>query len=141
MGINIKRVLLGGLVAWVVIAVCGFALVPMIGKEMDAVLAGFSLPPLGIGAMIYFAFVSLCVGMFLVWLFAAMLPRFKNRTKTALIAVLIVWVFGYCLHSFSMVAYGFMPMKITFIGTAWGLLELIAGSLIGTRFYKERSES
>lgn len=141
MGINIKRVLLGGLVAWVVVAICGSALVPLIGKDMDMALARFDLPPLSGGAMAYFAFVSLCLGMILVWLYAAMLPRIQHKTKTAISAALIVWLFGYCIPQVSMVVYGFMPVKLVAIGTSWGLIELFAGSLIGSRFYRERSSS
>jgi hypothetical protein len=49
----------------------------------------------------------------------------------------VVWLFGYFFANTSMVVYGFMPAKLTAIGTAWGLLELTVASLVGSRFYKD----
>jgi hypothetical protein len=138
MGIDLKRVLIGGLGAGIVILLCGSALVPLVGKDMDMALARFNLPPLSIGAMVYFALQSLIVGIALVWLYAAMLPRLKQRLKTAIIVSLIVWLLTYFFANAAMVAYGFMPVKLTIIGTAWGLLETLAGGLIGTRLYKDK---
>jgi hypothetical protein len=137
MGINIKRVLIGGLVAGVVIICSAIAMVPVVGNEMDLALLRFGLPPLSKGAMAYFAGVSLMLGMTLVWLHAAMLPRLKQRTKTAIAAALILWLHGCFFANVAMVMYGFMPVKLTVIGTTWGLFELLAGSLIGTRFYRD----
>jgi hypothetical protein len=137
MGINLKRVLLGGLVAGIVINISAIAMVPVVGKEMDMVLARFNLPPLSNSSLAFFGVVSLIVGMILVWLYAAVLPRMKQGTNTAIMVALVVWVLGYFLANVSMVVYGFMPVKLTVIGTGWGLVELVLASLIGTRFYKE----
>lgn len=134
---NIKRFIKAGLIAGLVIILCAIGLVPIVGNEMDLALARFNLPPLSTGAMIYFAFVSLFTGFALIWLYVVMLERFKPRTRAALMAALVIWIFGYLFDNVSMVFYGFMPIKLTIIGTAWGLLELGAGSLIGSRFYKE----
>jgi hypothetical protein len=139
MDINLKRVIIGGLVAGIVILLCGSALVPLVGKDMDMALARFNLPPLSVGAMVYFVFTSLITGIVLVWMYAAMLPRLKHRTKTAISAAMILWLLAYFFANVAMVAYGFMPVKLTVIGTAWGLIETLAGGLIGTRFYKEKS--
>ena len=134
---NVMRFVKAGLIAGLVIILCAIGLVPIVGNEMDLALARLNLPPLSNGAMIYFALVSLFTGFALIWLYVVMLERFKQRTRTALIAALVIWIFGYLLDNVSMVFYGFMPIKVTIIGTAWGLLELGAGSLIGSRFYKE----
>ncbi len=37
----------------------------------------------------------------------------------------------------NLVAYGFMPLNPVVIGTVWGLLELLAGGIVGSILYKE----
>ena len=137
MNINMKRVFIGGLVAGLVINVIGILLVPVVGKEMELVLATRNLPPMGVGAMLYFVTVSLVLGIVLVWLYAAILPQMGHGTKTAIIASAIVWFLAYFLANVSMVAYGFMPAKLTAIGTSWGLVELLVAGVVGTRLYKD----
>jgi fatty acid desaturase len=137
MAINPKRVLLSGLLAGLSVSVCGLGLVPIVGHEMDGVLARFQLPPLSPAAMAYFLFTSLALGIALVWLYAAFQPRMEPGVKTALVAALTVWVIGYALPNFANVAYGFMPLRLTVVGTLWGLLELGVGSLVGARLYRE----
>jgi hypothetical protein len=104
---------------------------------MELALARFNLPPMSNAAMGFFAVESLILGIVLVWLYAAMLPRIKHEIKTACISAFIVWLLAYFFANVAMVVYGFMPIRLTIIGTAWGFIELLAGSLIGTRFYKE----
>ena len=36
-----------------------------------------------------------------------------------------------------MVVYGFMPLKLTVIGTIWGLGELLLAGIVGAKLYKE----
>jgi hypothetical protein len=135
MPINLKRVIVGGLVAGLVVSVLGFGLVPIVGDEMRATLARFQLPPLSSGAMAYFGMVSLVMGLVLVWLYAALQPRMRPGPRTALTAAVAVWLVGYAVPNFANVAYGFMPLRLTVIGTLWGFLELGAGSLVGARLY------
>jgi hypothetical protein len=137
MKINMKRVLIGGLVAGLIIIASAVVMVPVVGKEMELALAACNLPPMGTGAMAYFGIVSLVLGIVLVWLYAAILPRMGHGIKTALIASAVVWFLAYFLANVSMVAYGFMPTKLTAIGTIWGLVELLVGGVVGTRLYKD----
>jgi hypothetical protein len=137
MGFNVTRVLLGGLIAGIVISLSAITMVPFVGNEMDMALARFNLPPLSPGAMAFFVAVSLIIGQIVVGLYAAILPRTGQRTRSAITVALVIWVVGYLLPNISMVVYGFMPVKLTAIGTVWGLGELLLASLVGARFYKE----
>jgi hypothetical protein len=137
MRINRKRALLGGLVAGIVICLSAITMVPVVGNEMDLALARFNLPPLSPEAMVFFTFVSLTFGQILVWSYAAVLPRFGPGPKTAIIVALVIWVQAYLFSNVSMVFYGFMPVKLTVIGTVWGLGEILVAGIIGTRFYRE----
>ena len=138
MQINLCRVIRGGLVAGLLIIISAVTMVPVVGDDMNIALARFNLPPLSLGAMVYFAFVSISMGMLLVWLYAALIPRFGKGPKTALIAAFILWFMGNLLPNVANVFYGFMPVKLTIIGIIWGLGELFVGSLVGTRIYRER---
>jgi hypothetical protein len=137
MSINMKNVFTSGFVAGIVINISAIGMVPIIGNEMNTVLENRALPPLSSGAMAYFAIMSLILGMFLVWFYAAICPRFGPGTKTAVIVSLVVWFLTYFWSNASMVAFGFMPFRLTVIGTAWGLVELLVASAIATRLYKE----
>ncbi len=134
---KVIMILKAGLIAGLIICLSAITMVPVVGNEMNMALAKFNLPPISLGAMIYFFMVSLSVGITLVWMYAAMLPRFQHRIKTALIVALIVWFHGNLLANAANVVYGFMPVKLTVIGTIWGLGELLIASLIGCRYYEE----
>ncbi len=134
---NIKKLIKAGLIAAFLIILCAMLLVPIVGSDMDIALSKLHLPSLSVGAMVYFFFVSISLGLILMWLYVALLPRFKRRVKTAVIASLVVWFLAYFLANVSMVAYGFMPIKLTIIGTLWGLIELLVASLIASLFYSE----
>ena len=134
---NARIIIKAGLIAGIIICISAISMVPVVGNQMDLALAKFNLPPLSFGAMIYFLFVSLSLGVTLIWLYAAMLPRFKSRKKTAIIAAIVLWFPGNCLASFANVVYGFMPIELTVIGILWGLGELLVAGLIGSLFYKE----
>lgn len=137
MRINTKSVLLSGLVAGMAIIISAMAMVPVVGDEMDRVLADRGLPPLRPLAMAYFAMVSLIVGIFLVWLYAVAKTHFGPGKKTALIVSFTVWFLAYFLSNVSKVVYGFLPIRLTVIGTAWGLAEVVLGGLIGSYLYRE----
>ena len=64
----------------------------------------------------------------------------RAREKTAAIVSIIVWFLAYFLDNVSMVVYGFMPIRLTVIGTAWGLVELLLAGLIGSYLYKEKEQ-
>ena len=138
MRINAKSVLLSGLAAGMAIIISGMTMVPVVGNEMDKVLADRGLPPLSPPAMAYFAMFSLIMGIFLVWLYAVAKAHFGPGKKTALIVSFTVWFLAYFLSNASKVAYGFLPIRLTVIGTAWGLAEVVLGGLIGSYLYREK---
>ncbi len=138
MPINKKSVLLSGVIAAMIIIASAAAMVPVVGDEMDQALADRGLPPLGGPAMAFFAMVSLAMGLVLLWLYAVLKDHFGPGSRTAAIASFIVWFLAYFLANAANVAYGFMPLRLTMIGTAWGLVEVSAAGLIGSFFYQER---
>jgi hypothetical protein len=137
MRINVRSAFTSGLVAGIIIIIVGFGLVPILGNQMNSVLESRSLPPLSNGAMGFFAFVSVTFGISVIWLYALIQPRFKSKLKAAVVSAMIFWFYAYFLPNAALVAYGFMPFTLSAIGTAWGILEVLAAGIVGSRLYKE----
>jgi hypothetical protein len=133
--INIKRFITSGLVAGVIIILIGFGLVPIVGNEMNDVLNSYSLPPLSPAAMGFFAFVSMANGMAVTGLYILMEPHFKSKMKAAFSASIIIWFISYFLSGAALVAYGFMPLKLTAFGTGWGILEVVIAGIVSSKLY------
>jgi hypothetical protein len=137
MAINVSRVLTGGLLAGLIIIASGMLMVPVVGPQMDAALKARNVPPLGGAAMAFVAIWSVVLGVLLVWLYAAVRPRFGPGPKTAAIVSLVVWCLAYLGANASLVAYGFLPVPLTVVGTVWGLVELVVAGQVGARLYRE----
>jgi hypothetical protein len=135
--INLKSVLTTGLIAGIIINISAVSMVPAVGDEMNDVLANRGLPPLTNMSMVFFSFVSIILGIFLVFLYSLLKLHLGSKIKTVIISSLIVWFVAYFLSNVSLVAYGFMPVKLVVIGTVWGLGELLLAGFIGSKLYKE----
>ena len=137
MSINVKSIITTGLVSGLIINLSAISMVPLVGNEMDEVLASRGLPPLSNMAMLYFSMISFVFGISLVWLYVLVKEKLGAGTKTAIIVSIIFWFLTYFLSNVSLVVYGFMPVRLTVIGTAWGLGELMLASFVGSKLYKE----
>jgi len=137
MSVNIKSVFTSGLVSGLIINLSAISMVPLVGNEMDLVLASRELPPLSNMAMLFFSMISFINGVFLVLLYAIVKNQFGSGIRTAVIVSLVFWFLTYFLANASLVAYGFMPVKLTVIGTFWGLGELLLAGIVGSKLYKE----
>jgi hypothetical protein len=137
MKINVKSLFTSGFVAGIIIMIVGGGLVPIIGNQMDEVLKNRLLPPLSNGAMAYFALNSIMLGIGVMGLYALIKTIIHTKLWAVILTSLLFWFFTYFLANAALVAYGFMPLGLTIIGTAWGLLELHIGVLIGSMLYKD----
>ncbi|MEQ1871251.1 MAG: hypothetical protein ABL961_14645 [Vicinamibacterales bacterium] len=137
MRINGRRVLTSGLVAGLIISLSALAMVPIVGAQMDAVLESRGVPPLGAGAMVFFVAQSFIFGVVLVWLYAAVQPRFPPGPRTAALVAVLVWYVSHFSANVSNVMYGFMPVSLTIVGTVWGLVELVVAGVVGARLYRD----
>jgi hypothetical protein len=103
MAINTSKVLVGGIAAGVVMNISGFVIQGMLlGKRMEAemlaaapTLQGKGMSGGVIAARVITQFV---VGILLVWLYAAMRPRFGPGMKTAAYAALVIWICGFLFY-------------------------------------------
>jgi len=136
---NLKSVIITGLLAGITILVSGLTMIPVARNEFDVILANRGLPPLSDWAILYICFVSISIGVFLVFLYSLLKPLWTSKYKAAIMASLIIFFFTYFLSNSSKVIYGFMPLKFTIMGTVWGLGELLLASLVTAKFYKDNN--
>lgn len=137
MPINHRRALGAGLTAGVVVCLSALSMVPVVGAQMDAALQAHGAPPLSTGAIVFFLGVSLVLGVTLVWIYAAILPRFGPGPKTAVVAAVALWVPASVLSNASLVVYGFLPASLAAVGTLWSLMELLVAGQVGARLYRD----
>ncbi len=139
--INWGRVFLGGIVAGLVINLSETLLNAVVvkddwaeamralGKDPAAAMAG--------NAMVIWILWGFLAGIGLVWLYAAIRPRYGGGPKTGAIAGVLGWFFAGFLMNLAMMNIGLFPQKLIMIGLVWGLVEFILAAVAGAWVYKE----
>lgn len=135
--INWTRVILGGLVAGVIINIFEYVLNGVVlAQNMQAAINALG-KQMGGGVLAMFIVWGFLVGIFAVWLYAAIRPRYGAGPKTALCAGAAVWGLGYLLASVTPIALNLFPARLMVIGLAVGLVEVLVGTLVGAWLYRE----
>jgi hypothetical protein len=137
-GINVGRVVLGGLLAGLVIDVSEYLLNEVVlGEQMAAAMRRLNLPPVGGGAIGVFVVLGFALGIAAVWVYAAIRPRFGAGARTALCAGATVWFFAYLYPSIGMGVLGFFSGGVITLAVLWGLVELLLATVAGAWLYQE----
>lgn len=138
MAINLGRVVRGGLVAGLVINLGEFLLnIPVAGEQMETEMAARNLPPMEGATIGLFVVMCFGLGLFLVWLYAAIRPRFGPGAQTAVCAGLIVWGLAYLWPGIGMAAMGLFSIGLTVLTVVWGLAEVLIAAVVGAYLYQE----
>jgi hypothetical protein len=137
--INWGRVILGGLVAGLIVNLSEFLLNAVILKDdWDKAMAALGRPAGDSAGQITFYLVyGFVIGIFALWLYAAIRPRYGAGPKTALGAGVAVWILGYLMATVGLMPMELFPARLMYIGLAVGLVEILLGTLAGAYFYKE----
>ena len=136
--INLGRVILGGLLAGLVINTSEFILNGLIlGRQLEDAMRAMNRPPIGNEAISYFVIGGFILGILLIWLYAAIRPRFRPGPQTAICAGLAVWALAYFYSSLGFIAMGLFPTSVMVIGLVWGIVELPVAAVAGASVYKE----
>jgi len=123
--INWARVILGGLLAGVVINAFESVLNGVIfAEEMEAAMKALGRQ-VGGGQIAMFVVWGFLVGIFAVWLYAGIRPRYGAGPKTEALAGLAVWVLGYLLAADTPIPLDLFPFRLMVIGLAIGRVEVI----------------
>ena len=136
--INSGGVVVGGLVAGLVINISEYILnEPVLGAEMAAAMAAHNMPPIGGSAVALFLAYGFALGLALVWLYAAIRPRFGPGPKTAVVTGVAVWFLAYVTSMVFLGPMGVMSAQLIAIALIWGLVELVLAALVGAWLYSE----
>ncbi len=137
--INMQKVLIGGLIAGVVLNVIDFVVFSMVLKEqMGAAMTALGKPAAATTSqMISFVVLDFVVGVFLVWLYAAVRPRFGAGPGTAAKAGVAAWFIGSLLVNVFLGILQIWPQNFLIIGALIGLVEWPLATVIGAKFYTE----
>jgi len=125
----------GGLVAGVVWIVLGSVVTASLGREFAA-LPGNRLGAPTAGFVTLNAVIDLLEGISILWLYAAIRPRYGAGPRTAIRAA-TAWWFVVSLGDATWCSFGFFPARTVvplMIGT---LPALVLATLAGAKFYRE----
>jgi hypothetical protein len=139
--INVGRVILGGLVAGLVINVVEYVLnMYVIADQVRAAMQKINLPAdFSTNQIAGFVVMGFVIGIVVVWLYAAMRPRFGAGPKTAMTAGVAAWALGNLLPNVGFGIMGLYETNLLVIGTCVGLVEMAIAGLVGGALYKEES--
>ncbi|HXM38582.1 MAG TPA: hypothetical protein VN908_07990 [Gemmatimonadales bacterium] len=136
--INLQKVIVGGLIAGVVLNVVDFVLYGVVLKDqMAAAMTAIGKQPVAMAQIKWFVLLDFVAGMFLVWMYAAVRPRFGPGPATAVKAGLAVWFVAGLLNTLFMWPMGLMPQNIMITTVVVMLVEFPLAAVIGAKFYTE----
>ena len=136
---NMGRVILGGVVAGIVANVVGFfvdglLLAPQWAEAMKAL----GKPDISTSQIIGFNILGLAYGVFVVWLYAAIRPRYGAGPKTAVCAGMAAWVAGLLIPNVALMGVtGLFPSNLIVMTTLGGIVEWVPAALAGAALYRE----
>ena len=136
--INVGRVLLGGLVAGFVISICNFVINRVLLRDaMNAEFARLHVPEPGNDFIVKAVVLTFILGIAIVYLYAAIRPRFGAGVKTAICAGLMAWFFVFVYTSVVLGLVFRMPLDLMVKRAALGLIVYAIGAIAGAWLYKE----
>ena len=138
--INVGRVLLGGLLAGVVLNI-GEALLNAVvlaeTMKQDFAKLGLGDPSANPTFLVRVVGMTFVLGIALVYLYAAIRPRFGAGWKTAACAGVIAWFFVYLYAGYIYQASGVVSAKSYLLALPWGMAEFALAAIAGAWLYKE----
>ena len=135
--INVGRVILGGVVAAIIIDASETVAAFVFQAQGEEIMANLGLAPPSAGVMVTFVVLGFVMGVALVWLYAAVRPRFGPGPKTAVIVGIFFWLVAYFLPLLGDNLMGMMPTSMMIAGSSWGLVEICVAALAGGWIYSE----
>ena len=135
--INVGRVILGGLLAGLVMSVSEYVLnTYVVAAETSEVLQRLGLTQISSNQIVGFVILTFVLGIVLIWIYAAMRPRFGAGVKTAVVAAVTVWLLG-MLSATGDVIVGVMSADSMIVPGVWSLVETIVAAIAGAWVYQE----
>jgi len=139
-GINVSRMLIGGIVAGVLCWVGDGVVHGVLLKDWwQAVMAGLgrNAGDVGMRSPIYFVLYDLAKGLVGVWLYAAIRPRFGPGPRTAVLAALATWALVIPIPLCGLIPMEWFGRKFALAWSLYGLVPVLIGVLVGSWLYRE----
>ena len=141
-GINLRRLVAGGSAAGLLIWALEAAASLLYLDGMTAALEAHDLAVSMSATKIFLTIaLSLLSGMTLVFMYAAMRPRFGRGPRTAVIAGVVMWVGAYL---FSLAGYAMIGLYPPSMLVTWGfigLAEMVTAAVVGAWVYRETGDA
>ena len=125
---------LGGTTWWLFLRAESIAAVESLGRPFPATV-GFL--PSTVGFLGFFLLLGLAVGVFALWLYAAIRPRYGPGPKTAVRAALAVWVIGGLIPWAFWFRLLLLPTRLLVGILAGSLVAAVVATLVGAWLYQE----
>jgi hypothetical protein len=137
-GINLRRVLVGGLVAGLVANAFDFVITSyLMATEFSSMLARLNVSEAAMRSWIpLFAAADFIWGVLLVFTYAAIRPRFGPGPKTAVVSGVTLWL-AFAIAVFILMAIGLHTPQSYLKSSGLYLVSAVASSLVGAALYKE----
>ena len=145
--INYSRVLLGGFVAGLALIAAEFVVellvlgnIPGIGSEQERLSSlGISRQAWGPANQIIQLLIPFLGSFLMVWVYAAIRPRFGPGPRTALI-VSAAFLFNWMILLVYLTNIGVFDLKVSLASFVDNLIVIPIAVLVGARFYRENGE-
>jgi len=140
MATNIKKIVIGGICAGIILnvvdGVSNYALSARMRAETEAFKPGLSDQMATASSMISYIIMDFALGIALVWTYAAVRPRFGPGPRTAAFVALLFWLLALIFYS------GYRQMGMMSPGLWWtlafiGLVNFELASWLGAKVYSE----
>src|SRR3989442_9980920 len=136
--INWGRVVLGGLLAGLVLNVIDWVVYgKLLAADFNAALQALGKGPMTGSMIIWFVIFDFLFGIFLVWFYAAIRPRFGAGPRTAVLAGFAIWVLYGLLHAIGEAPIGLFPQLLFLVRCILGLLGDAVAAGIGAKDHTE----
>ena len=136
--INWARVFLCGIVAGVVWHLLAITLLSLIGGDLLAAMQS-SRQYAPTGGLFFFS-VDLLMGIWTVWLYAALRPIYGPGMKTVAVTGM-AWWFMKSLESVKWVAIGFIPAQVVLVPLAATIPAMLIAAAVGAWLYRSEREA
>ena len=136
-GINWRRVWLGGLAAGLLSNVLGIGSAHFLfAADVQTLMQRLSVT-FGPGVAVLHLTMRFALGVGVVWLYAAIRPRFGAGPRTAMLAGLAMWLATFVFSFAGIAPYGLYAERTLLLATVWTLMEMQAVALTGAWIYQE----
>jgi len=134
--INWSRIFLCGLVTGIVWTVLSAISAWFLGADFNAAVGGNSILAPSLDLVAVLLALNLAGGIWAMWLYAAIRPRYGAGARTAVVTGLSWWVVG-TLADATWASFGLVPVKSFLPLSAAALPEMIAAATFGAWLYRE----